>query len=101
MKPASTSSSTIEVSRKKVEVANARNSRNSTRQMMNRIIDSEWLMMAMRRLVVDFSSSINRITSDRKMIRSPMLTGHRPPDAIGRLNTWAAMRAPASVAPNP
>ena len=39
MNPASTSSSTITVMRKKVEVAKPRNSRNAIRQTTNRIID--------------------------------------------------------------
>ena len=52
MKPAATSSSTIRPIRKKVEVAKAGKSRNSTRHRMNSSIDSEWLRMAMRRLFV-------------------------------------------------
>jgi len=87
MKPASTSSMTIVRIRKKVEVAKAGASRNSTRQTMNRIIDSEWLMMAILRLVVDFKSSMNSTTRAPASNRSDRLTGQGDPEVMATVNS--------------
>ena len=58
-------------------------------------------MMAMRRLVVAFRSSANRITSDTKIRRSPRLTDQTPPDAMGMVKSCCAMRSDATTAPKP
>src|SRR5579875_1991422 len=97
MNPASTSRSTITVSRKKVEVEKALESRNSIRQAMNRIIDREWLTITTRWLVVDFKSSMNRITRDANARTSPSVTGQRPPDAIGTAISWRVITSLAST----
>ena len=54
MKPARKSSSTIRISKKKVEVAKAGKSRNSTRQMMKRIINHTLSMILFIICLVEF-----------------------------------------------
>ena len=70
-----------------MEVANAGASRNSTRQTMNSSIDSEWLMMAMRRLVVDFNSSMNSTTRLPASNRSDRLTAQGEPEVMVMVNS--------------
>ena len=70
MKPANTSSMTMVMIRKKVEVAKPFTRRKATRQTTNRIIDRAWLIIATFWLEVDFSSSKNSRISDRNRIRS-------------------------------
>ena len=87
MKPARTSSSTIRVMRKNTEVEKPFSSRNSTRQATNRIIDSEWLMIATLRLLVDFRSSMNITTRAAARNRSPRVTGQAPPEVMRMVNS--------------
>ena len=78
-----------------------RRTRTPTAPMVNRIIDSEWLMIAMRRLVVDFSSSMNSTTSEKASSRSPRLIGQGEPEVIEMVNSGSVKRWVATVEANP
>ncbi len=63
---------------------------------MNRIIDSEWLMIAARWLVVDLSSSTNSTTRAPINSRSPWLTTQAPCEAALTVNSGAESRPAVS-----